>query len=140
MTLGPLLRVGHSVRYTPRNRADHEWPTHWAELMLKRGVITRTLMTRHGQTKVAVMWGARSTAQIVDPDLLDYVVAEGNSTVIVGRRVRRLPSKEVGKTSVMCDWAGSIGVIATPLKDAYVTVQWPGGIEQRHSIFAIEDA
>jgi hypothetical protein len=138
MTLGPILRHGHRVRYTPRNRTDNEWPSRWAEAMLRRGTIMRTMMTRAGVTKVVVQWDGVAAAVALDPDVLDYVVAVDENISVAGMRVRRLPSREVGKTSAICDWAGAVGVIVTPVKDAYVRVRWPCGNEQRLSVFAIE--
>ena len=107
--------------------------------MKKRGTITRIVETRSGRGKVAVRWDSLGGVNTIDPDALDYVI-ELTPAALVGRRVRRLPTKDVGKTSGMTDWAGAIGVVTTSLKDAYVTVVWPDGSDQRLSVFAIEDA
>lgn len=138
MSLGPIIRVGCRVRFTPRNRGDSEWPSHWAEAMNKRGTIANLVVTRKGATKPVVVWDALKTPVVIDADALDYVIADTSDISVQGRRVRRLPSREVGKTSALTDWAGSVGVIVSPIKEAYVRVRWPDGQEQQLSVFALE--
>lgn len=140
MSLGSLIRVGHRVRFTPRNRDADEWPGHWAEAMSKRGTITRTVMTRAGATKAVVRWDGRVNGDAISVDALDYVAAGDANAPWRGRRVRLLPTKEAGKTSVMLDWAGAIGTVVSDISSARVLVEWPKGGTTWHSIFGLEEA
>lgn len=137
MSLGPIIRIGCRVRFTPRNRGDDEWPSHWAEAMTKRGTITRMRISRKGVAMAEVRWDGLATVAPIDASALDYVIA-GGGDVIEGMRCRRLPSREVGKASALTDWAGSVGTVVSPIHDAHVRVRWPDGQEQRLSVFAIE--